>query len=653
MILGELVLENFGIYGGRNVIDLEPLSKSQPIVLVGALNGRGKTTLFDSINFALFGQRARLSNRKNLSWNDYLRRAVNKNSAGQASVSLRFSVGDQLAQKVYDVKRSWSVMDGEARESLSISVNGEFDAVLSEDWNSHIEALLPLDVASLHFFDGEKIDELADPAQSSNVIRAAINGLLGLGLVNRLEQDLKVLLRRQQQVAIGDEVPQEILDAEAEVAQLESQRESMTLELGETNVKRDQKERECHELEDIAKQQGADRWETRAELESVALDLAVDRTAKVEELLAIAAGTTPLKLISDLLGRLSDQLADDEGSRTERLVLEALAERDDRLLELIEGDSTEIRKFLEADKAARSERANHEPLHDIKTLTSDTVSDLLVELEGNDAAESARRELQQIDSRITDNERARMALPSDDVLLPILNSLAEVKAQLGILEQTREQLESSLETNANVLERANHRLERIRTSFAEELKDNLEIRRTREFVEQALATLAEVSELTVSRNIKRIEEQIRSKFMDLIGKSSLVGTVNIDSSTLQLSILRPDGSTMSVERLSAGERQLLATAVLWGLSTCAGRELPLVIDTPLGRLDGNHRKKLVENYFPHASGQVIILSTDEEIDYELHEQLRPFVSREFTLTYDEQSESSSIEHGYFAGVFHA
>ena len=65
--------------------------------------------------------------------------------------------------------------------------------------------------------------------------------------------------------------------------------------------------------------------------------------------------------------------------------------------------------------------------------------------------------------------------------------------------------------------------------------------------------------------------------------------------------------------MSAGEKQLLAISLLWGLARVSEKHLPVAIDTPLARLDSSHRQNLIERYFPTASHQVILLSTDTEI----------------------------------------
>ena len=104
---------------------------------------------------------------------------------------------------------------------------------------------------------------------------------------------------------------------------------------------------------------------------------------------------------------------------------------------------------------------------------------------------------------------------------------------------------------------------------------------------------------------------------------------------------------MPFSRLSAGERQLLAISLLWGLARASGRPLPTIIDTPLGRLDSSHRRHMIDRYFPVASHQVILLSTDEEIDIESLERLLPYVGRRYYLQFDETSRSTMITEGYF------
>lgn len=84
----------------------------------------------------------------------------------------------------------------------------------------------------------------------------------------------------------------------------------------------------------------------------------------------------------------------------------------------------------------------------------------------------------------------------------------------------------------------------------------------------------------------------------------------------------------------------------WALAICSKKKLPVIIDTPLSRLDSIHREALISIYFPRASDQTIILSTDSEIDQKNYELLRPHIGDEYTLVYDDELMKTSIKKGY-------
>lgn len=162
-------------------------------------------------------------------------------------------------------------------------------------------------------------------------------------------------------------------------------------------------------------------------------------------------------------------------------------------------------------------------------------------------------------------------------------------------------------------------------------------------------TLLRFREAVIARHVSRIEALVLESFQRLVRKPGLISRLEIDPITFALQLTAGDGHVMVPSQLSAGERQLLAVAILWGLAKASGRPLPTVIDTPLGRLDSHHRSRLVERYFPHASHQVILLSTDEEISGPYHAALLPWIGRSYRLEFDEAARRTVIEDGYLQG----
>src|SRR5207253_1823275 len=118
--------------------------------------------------------------------------------------------------------------------------------------------------------------------------------------------------------------------------------------------------------------------------------------------------------------------------------------------------------------------------------------------------------------------------------------------------------------------------------------------------QKARQTLEKFREKVLTHHVNKIERVVLDSFRQLLRKKSLVSDLKIEPKRLTIELRGTKGQILSPERLSAGERQLLAVSILWGLARVSGRPLPAVIDTPLGRLDAEHRANLVERYFPYA-----------------------------------------------------
>jgi len=105
---------------------------------------------------------------------------------------------------------------------------------------------------------------------------------------------------------------------------------------------------------------------------------------------------------------------------------------------------------------------------------------------------------------------------------------------------------------------------------------------------------------------------------------------------------------IELSRLSKGERQIFILSLYWAIIIRSGKEIPFIIDTPYARIDANHRKEISGKFFPNISTQVIILSTDEEIDEEYYGILKPYISKEYLLVNDDnQNKTSVLDHYFF------
>lgn len=553
------------------------------------------------------------------------------------------------------MERSWRRTPKSCKEQLEVIRNHRLDAMATDHWAEQVEEFLPSRIAHLFLFDGEQIEAYADPRSAAGLIETAVYNLLGLDLVEKLGADLSVIERRRRMEAR----PQEERD---HLKVLERAREDLIERLDACHIAHAKREAELSRiadqrvrLEQRFRKEGGHLYERRGEVEQIA-SAAESRFCAAERALRDAAGdAAPLLLVRPLLQRTATQVQRESVSAQALATDQLLSERDAELVERIEceGPSSEllatITTFLREDRAKRT-RAIKPP----RLRMSDIGRERLREL-SDEKLDSARATLSNL---LEDCERARIALEdarNQVAAIPAPEALASLSGEREELIKREAVLQAEQQTETGLLERLRRDLERAEADIDRFTKDDAEAKLADEdrarvllHVGRVRQTLDKFRDAVIRRHLARIEELVLDSLQQLLRKKTLVASLRIDPESFQLALTSRDGNPLPPDRLSAGERQLLATSVLWGLARASGRPLPTVIDTPLGRLDSSHRRRLVTHYFPLASHQVILLSTDEEIAGGYFEALKPFVGRAYHLRFDEERAATTVEPGYFS-----
>lgn len=166
----------------------------------------------------------------------------------------------------------------------------------------------------------------------------------------------------------------------------------------------------------------------------------------------------------------------------------------------------------------------------------------------------------------------------------------------------------------------------------------------------ALKIIKEYRVALQKKKVDLLAATITDCYLKLANKKNLIRKIEMDPETLDWRCLSNDDSEIPKDSLSAGEQQLMVISILWALALCSKKKLPVIIDTPLARLDSMHRTALITTYFPNAGEQTIILSTDSEIDEGYYKLMKKNIGDEFTLDYNEASKSTSIQKGYLIGA---
>jgi DNA sulfur modification protein DndD len=656
MILNSIILENFGIYGGCQKAILTP-EKGRPIILLGGMNGGGKTTLLDAIQLVFYGPKARISNRGRMTYNDYLRESIHRDSDPHegASITLHFQrIIDGKACN-FELQRHWHVNKKGVEENIRVLRDGQPDEIYTEYWNETIESYLPSSIAHLFFFDGEQIKDLAEGKNTAKILGTAIHSLLGLDLVDRLENDLKIFERRKKNEKLDQETVQKLTQVQGELEEIHHQQEQAAMAEGSLTNEAGRLAKEMRAKEDEFRKEGGDIFLKRKEIEAELALTIKKKEAADAQLRELASGPLPLILVDNLLLEVEQIVLHEAKIKRARTVQNILSDRDTTIVEELKNnklpDQTikSIAKTLEADRKKWLNRSQEELILN----TDDSLAPQIAHLRQT-VLPAARQQATELKANITSLKEKITRLENDLERVPPTERIAELQEELTTLQSAHQAKLTEIEAvkmRQIVLTRQRQTAEArlnsigerdIDAQFAEDsrlriLKHSEKVRKTLEHFRFHI----------IQKHTEKIQELMLESFQKLLQKKGLVEKLTINPQNFEVILSTKGGQPLSFDRLSAGEKQLLATSLLWGLARASGRAVPTIIDTPLGRLDSSHRKHLVERYFPNASHQVLLLSTDEEIMGSYLKKLRPFISRTYLLDHNEIEGKTKIVEGYF------
>jgi DNA sulfur modification protein DndD len=661
MIIQRLTLINFCLYRGQQSFNLAPArrnGKGAPIVLLGGINGGGKTTVLDAIQLALYGSRALCSKRGALSYEQYLRECIHHGAAAgeSASVALSFRFASEGEEHLFEVSRAWSVRGQKLHEELSVSCDGERDRWRSDNWNQIVEELLPLGISQLFFFDAEKIRFLAEDETCSAVLGSAIKSLLGLDLAERLIADAGAMESRLARQVLSDDAREEIARLDAAIAEHDVRLAKFREEMAALKTEEDGAVAVVRQAERRYAARGGEYWAEREARQQRLGEVRSQEKMIQSQLVALAAGALPLALLSGLLERMAAQDERERCAREGQSVLDLLKRRDGQLLTSLDASGVAVkaiaavRNWQDADRARREGDAGHV---DLRLSLSDRAREMLHHLRQVELPDSIaqlrvliekQREVQQERESL---DRAIAAAPDDESIKRVAEQLSKAAAEKAAVAAKIRRLEEETKSAAAARKLLDDNRAKIlgkRTDAEIEIE---EAARMAKLAARTRETMKEFLRQATGAKIHRLSTLITESFRFLLRKKTLVEQIHIDPESFAVRIFDNTGNAIPKRRLSEGEKQIFAISVLWGLARASARSLPAIIDTPMARLDVKHRNHLVQRYFPNASHQVIVLSTDTEVDRRYYDELAPYIARAYHLNYDETEKKTAAEEGYF------
>ena len=712
MKINKVKLYNFSSYEGNNEFDFEVTDKKKNIILIGGKNGAGKTSLFTAIKVALYGPLAYGYVGANPYYTSKIKDLINSKAFQQETVeaevqiTLEFKIEREI--KSYTITRKWNYTVQKLNEEYSVEKDGiKLDEQELSYFENYLQSIIPPDLFEFFLFDGEEVGNIFSTSAYNTYVKNAVFTLCGMDVFEIIRKYTHGYVSKNN-LNEDNNTFKEYECAKKEIELMESEKELLELDVSELTKDLEDVEVQLIELETSFKNAGGISRKEKKQLEDEYSQAEKTKTETLTNIKMFVEGLMPFYILKDFADPIMTQLdLEEKGeifyyiqSKLKRSTIEELLKDDvsdkkiDRLMEHL------LNTFKP--KGIRDEM---EMMFDLSKEDIGRVNGIVSALNDFDAKtmiDTINRRKEAADRTTEINRILKNSMSEEDVnafaqkeneilkkkddltrqLFAAQHRLEDIARKLQVEEKIRDKAMQTLKSNAqnkhvyelsagistmmeqfldektlsirNQLGKAI--VQKLKTIYRKNnLITHIEFGKNFDFNLYQDETYSSKELLTLYRNLGNsvftnlIGVKGEKKLIKLLKLSSLNELKNISEADIgneQIHLYKK----IELGRLSKGERQIFILALYWAIIEISGQKIPFVIDTPYARIDANHRREISEKFFPNISQQVIILSTDEEINEEYYRIVKPYVSKEYLLINDENENRTSIENHYFFEV---
>lgn len=647
----QVVLTNFGPYYEDHQLDLR-VGTDRPIIVIHGENMRGKTSLFNAFRWCLYGE-ARGREGEILTDQMLFNSVALEEGSKEARVRLDFEHGGET----YVATRQ--ILVDELGSSFETRFTLQVGSTVVSDNVAHrlLSDIMDERISRFFLFDGEMLREyerlLHNASSESVAVKDSIESILGVPALRVLQDDLSMLA--------NDAYERATRQSTAEKAAAKAENEYM-----QSQILLSQTEQSIREIQERLVSLNAERQTVRDELEDLQdAQIALGRIEGLhmeirQDELAIKSQREQMQ---DLLrtcwwlpvsGVIEAQLVEtDAGIRAASEVEGALRTLDERARTLRESlDRTTCATCgqpLPASHVTPIKNQLTEVESEIAKL-SQPVTPSLVDLLGRQdrlrpfsrpAAAASLRTLELAVRAMEQRNRIRKQDIADENAALRGHEAAEIRAKQQKLEQLSTDIGlASTAYSDSVVER--DRLKNVMTSAQRRLAKNAKGDDAPAVEQAVMQFLSDLFSEAVGSFRHQMREEVQDEasrqFMELTTEREYQGLVINDQYGLR--IMDERGHVLPVR--SAGAEQIVALSLIGALNRCAIRRGPVVMDTPFGRLDEQHRANILR-WVPTVGDQVILLVQSGEIrDAEDLAEVRHLIRDEYRIARDGSPRKSKL-----------
>ena len=711
MKLKTINLYNFGSYEGKNTISFEDSGEEKRVVVIGGKNGAGKTTLFTALQICLYGYHSfgfkSTSKQYFKEVYNLINNKVRLDECAAAYVEVTFEQITNTEKVFFEVKRLWTWLGGEIEEQLIVTRDG---ILLVEDelanFQNFLVHLIPPELLKLYFFDGEKVADYFLGNKEVN-IRDALMVLSGNDTFDLLYESVKRTLKLTG--GKNEDSAKEYLECKQAAEELDRVLSVTAQELEDQLASLDEIRATLTQLiANYAKKGGIslDEWSALQGKLKEEEDLREKLNSQKK---AIATDVLPFLIVSELVKKIPVRIQEEKEYDAYKSVQDTISSSAFSLMlseaaqAIGSGDPLgsgvvlldHVKRFF-----VKEQWASYAPLFGLSGDEELQVQMCLSKITGTDHTIFHTLK-KQIDESIERSRIIRAKLQESDVehFEEHIRERAKLESEQDILgvkiEHTRERILHLTEERTAL----DARMKSAKKAFEEQLKQQS----VSAVSGRVLLLLEDLQRELYSKLIQKVEIDINEKFRQLIRKRDFFSYIKIDEN-FNIHILRNRDITkqdllaqfkgngftalqkaigpyavyklqelLNVEtyedlknrlrqsrcesywlpfeidkdRLSSGEKQIFVMSLYWAMMQQSKNSLPYVIDTPFARIDTEHRANITDYFFKQLNGQLIVLSTDEEISGYHMTSLKEQIAHIYMLEYGEDKCTHVHQNVYF------
>lgn len=660
MIIKRIKTKNYKTYLSLD-LDLS-VKPDQPIILIGGMNGGGKTTLFEAICGALYG--LKIKNKA------HFQELLNNGAIGKVepTIVLELTFEGMVLGRMqeYLLRRTYKLNPADKPvENVLLNMDGtpfsygtatppQQRAINEQQVNKIIKANLPQELSKYFLFDAMQSSELLKENVFAQIIKDNIQNVMGF---NKYLQMKNAAEHQQQEWAARR------LEAQKEAEEYNGlcEQRNQLVELQEENAKlQDDKYKYLTSIQteyDAAKEGAKESAETERKIQE--LEASVKDTQELSKRyntqLKHVVETLEInvffpKLAQGITNEVNDIIRQKEALKQERegvLSVEQMREVTTKILgylkskylcpESVEDD--DVVAYLKSQQESLHRKDNYafmdeSELETLKNLLNANAVNEFITL--NDSRHDLEKRLENYDNQLRQISLLRRSMVNGNT--EIIKAYEEASRELETLKKEADNRKVSIKK----LEQKIHQFD-VQIQQEPDVKYDMLVK-LKPFFEDVADTLLRRKKEKIEEDMKEQLNKLLISYKGCIAKVEL--SDRMENFTIRL--YHKAGNEISLNQLNAASKQIFIQVLLKVLRNLGDYNPPVMIDTVMGVLDEESRDVLMEENFPGLAEQTILLCTTSEIRKDKdYLKLEPFLSRSYTLVRDVERQSTHIEEGYF------